>query len=75
MLVTAVGNYTGYQNNGYIISVAKIKPMQELIQKNIQIRDLQIEALSERLTQVTCQQEKAKILRELELVTGVKILH
>jgi|GEM_PF-2398066 len=75
MIISAVGDYTGDQNNGNIISVAKVEPMQDLIQNNIQIRDRQIEALSERLNQVTSQQEKAKILRELELVTGVKLLH
>ena len=49
--------------------------MSESIQHTCQIRDRQIETLSERLAQVQNPREQAQILQELEQVTGLKILH
>ncbi|MEM1308232.1 MAG: hypothetical protein AAF892_01675 [Cyanobacteria bacterium P01_D01_bin.71] len=45
------------------------------IQQMTQLRNSKIEALYERLIQVADQHEKDEILRELELLTGVKLLY
>ncbi|MEM1370327.1 MAG: hypothetical protein AAGG02_20460 [Cyanobacteria bacterium P01_H01_bin.15] len=45
------------------------------IQEITQLRNSKIEALYERLMQVTDHYEKNEILRELELLTGVKLMY
>lgn len=68
-----MGYPSGDSDNGNTLSEDKL--MSESIQQTCQIRDRQIETLSERLTQVQNDQEKTKIIQELERVTGLKILH
>lgn len=49
--------------------------MQECIQANCQVREDKIERLYRRLTEATNPQAKNEILKELELLTGVKIFY
>lgn len=48
---------------------------QETAPEGLQIQNLKIEVLYERLKQVTNQQEKNELLQELEMLTGVKLFY
>lgn len=49
--------------------------MPEYLQAACQMRDVQIEALYKQLTQVADEQARNEILKQIEMVTGVKIFY
>ena len=49
--------------------------MQQCLQSAVKKREMKIEVLYQRLTQVTNPQETANLLQELEDLTGVKLVH
>ena len=49
--------------------------MPESLQSAFCVREVKIETLCKRLTEVTNQQEKDDLLKQLEQITGVKIFY
>lgn len=49
--------------------------MPEFLQSAFHMREVKIETLCQRLTEVTNDQERDDLLKELELITGVKFFY
>lgn len=49
--------------------------MPEFLQSEFYMREVKIETLYQRLPEVTNHQEQAELLKELELITGVRIFY